>query len=46
MHKVLIILSSLEPIKYLKPSSLCLNLSDVTILFMSAKFKSIGCLET
>ena len=43
MHKGLMILSSLQPIKYLKPSSLCLNLSDITILFMSTKFKSIGC---
>ena len=43
MHNGLTILSYLYPIKNLKP--LCLNLSDITILFMSTKFKAIACLE-
>ena len=45
MHKDLMTLSSWYPIKYLKPSSVCLNLSDITVLFISTKFKSIGCLD-
>ena len=31
--------------KYLKPSSLCLNLSDTTILLVSTDSKSIACLD-
>ena len=31
--------------KYLKPLSLCLKLSDTTILSGSKKFKAIGFLE-
>ena len=31
--------------KYLKPSSVCLNLSETTILFVFTKFKAIACLE-
>ena len=31
--------------KDLERLSLCLNLSDITILFMSTKFKAIGFLE-
>ena len=30
---------------YLKLLSLCLNLSDVTVLSISTKFKAIGLLE-
>ena len=33
------------PIKYLEPSSLYLNFSDITILSVSTKFKAIACLE-
>ena len=45
MPKGLIILSSVQAIKYLKPLSLCLNLSDITILSIYTKFKAIGFLE-
>ena len=45
IHKGLIICSSLKPMKYLERLSLCLNLSDITLLFMSTKFKAIGFLE-
>ena len=31
--------------RYLKPLSLCLNLSDITILSMYTKFKAIGFLD-
>ena len=42
MHKDLMILSSRQPIKYLGPLSLWLNLSDIIMLPMSIKFKAIG----
>ena len=31
--------------KYLKPSSLCLNLSDVTMCSVFTEIKLIGCLD-
>ena len=31
--------------KYLKSSSLCLNLSETTILLAFTKYKEISCLE-
>ena len=33
------------PIKYLEPFSSYLNLSEVTILFVSTRFKVVACLE-
>ena len=34
IHSDLTLLSSLQPLNYLKPASLCSNLSDATILFI------------
>ena len=31
--------------KYLKPSSLCLTLSDINVFSTFTKFKPIGCLD-
>ena len=45
IHNGLIIWPSLWPIKYLKPSSLCLNLSATTIWSVFIKFKSIAYLD-
>ena len=45
IHNGLTISPFLWPIKYLKPSSLCLNLSDTNILSILTKLKSIGCLD-
>ena len=44
MHKVLIMLLSRWIIKYIKTYSSCLILSDITILYVSTKFKIIGLL--
>ena len=46
MHKGLIISSSLQPINYLKPLSLCSNFLDTTISFIITEYKAIGCLKT
>ena len=46
MNKGLTVLSSLQPIKYLKSVSLSLNLSDTNIWFVFTRFKTIGYLET
>ena len=43
MHKGLTIPSSMT--KYQKTLLLCPNLSDITIRFISTKFKAVGCLE-
>ena len=45
MHNGLIVSPFKYPIKYLKLSSLCLNLWDTTILSESTDNKSIGSLE-
>ena len=45
MHNGLTISPFKSPIKYLKPSSLCLNLWDTTIWSMSTDNKSIGSLD-
>ena len=45
IHEDLIIWLSSQPIKYLEPLSLCLNLSDGTVWFVSIKFKAVTFLE-
>ena len=45
MHNGLAISPSLLPIKYLKPPSLCLNLSDIIIWSTVTKYKLLGCLD-
>ena len=45
IHNGLMTLSSLQPIKYLKPLLLCSNLSDINIGFKFTEFKAIDCLE-
>ena len=45
MHNGSTISPSLKPMEYLKPSSLCLNLSDTTIWSSFIKSKSIGYLD-
>ena len=45
MHKGIVILLSVKPNKYLEPLSLCFNLSGITILSMSIKYKVVACLK-